>query len=229
MDIQSQTLEALQSRLGYQFNQPACLTLALTHPSVGGGQHNQRLEFLGDAVLQLTVSEQLYLLYPCVPEGVLTRMRASLVSESSLCKFARSLGLGKCLLLGKGEEVNNGRNKPSILADALEAVLGAVFLDGGWQMARSTVLHLMKSAMLCASDDNTFVDYKTKLQELCQHRKQAIRYRLDGRSGPDHSPKYLVTVLVDNFAAGQGEGRSKKEAEQRAAQYALNNEQEFAQ
>lgn len=225
MSIDSKVIDALQSRLDYSFSQPACLIQALTHPSCIAAHpksnHNQRLEFLGDAVLQLSISEQLYERYPDVQEGALSKMRAGIVSEEGLCARAQAIGLGEYLLLGRGEENSGGREKPSILADAMEAVLGAVFIDGGWEAARGVVLHLFGEVLCHASARSNAVDYKTRLQELCQQKKSGVCYALISRSGPDHAPNYHFRVLVGDAPMGEGWGHSKKEAEQRAAQAAL--------
>jgi ribonuclease-3 len=210
--------------LGHHFSDTGLLRLALTHRS-WCAEHpedpsNERLEFLGDAVLGLAVTSHIYSTYPDLPEGHLAKLRASVVNTTSLAELAADLGLGSGLRLGKGEDQSGGRHKESILADALEAVLGAVYLDGGWDAARELIVTLLGPAIDQVADRPGFGDYKTRLQEL------AVRldlgppvYELVG-SGPDHDKRFVATVVVDRSVSGVGSGTSKKRAEQEAARTA---------
>lgn len=218
----------LQEKIGYRFSNRDLLGEALTHKSysneqvAGNAPHNERLEFLGDAVLELAISERAFDAFPDFPEGELTRVRAELVSEASLARVARVLDLGAGLRLGRGEERTGGRDKPSLLADALEALLGAVFCDGGFAAARQVVGRLFGAALDAAARRKLGSDYKTRLQELLQGtRGRAPRYRLVEASGPDHQRSYRVEVLCGEEVLGAGSGRSKKAAEQAAARQAL--------
>ncbi len=220
-------LDALEARIGYTFSNRSLLETALTHTSFVKGdgrhaQHNERMEFLGDAVLELIVSRYLYGAYPSMNEGQMTRMRASLVCERSLFTAACALELPAWLRLGNGEEQTGGRKKPSVVSDALEAVICAVFLDGGndaaEQLVTERILPLLKQA--AASDDDK--DYKTRLQELVQrdHIGQ-LSYRLLGETGPEHSKLFTMAVLLSEKELGRGVGQSKQSAGQAAAQAAL--------
>lgn len=181
---------------------------------------NERLEFLGDAVLGLVVTNHMYRSYPDLPEGDLAKMRAGVVNAVSLSEVARELGLGGCLLLGKGEQLTGGRDKTSILADALEAVIGAVYLDGGWEAAESMVMRLFGDRIGRSAAGPGGDDYKTRLQELCARRFDSLPvYRLSD-SGPDHAKQFRAVVVVAGEERGRGEGRSKKAAEQVAAREA---------
>jgi ribonuclease-3 len=222
-----QSHDDLQRRIGYDFRDPGFLREALTHSSFanekpgGGAEHNERLEFLGDAVLGLAAAGYLCELFPDVREGELSRLRARLVNEKSLAEAARRLALGEHLLLGRGEERSGGRQKQSILADAAEALVGAVFRDGGWSEAyrvvRSFFLQTPEGGVLRAPPDA-----KTRLQELCQERfREAPHYRLLSQSGPSHEPIFTVAVVRGDEALAEGTGKSKKEAEQAAAEEAL--------
>ena len=218
--------EILEGRLGHTFRDRSLLEEALTHRSStnevsGVVVDNQRLEFFGDSILGFLISHSLYVRFPDAREGDLTRMRAALVDEQNLSVVAARLELGSFLLLGKGEEKSGGREKRSILADACEALIAAVFLDSGIRAARRVVRRLFE-----ASDDSTFSggarDYKSELQELVQSRSEpAPKYELTGVDGPDHEKVYTVSVLLDGVPAGSGRGRSKKEAQQAAACEAL--------
>ena len=197
-------MERLEQRLGYTFQDRSYLENALTHSSYANENKgkslgsNERLEFLGDSVLGMVVADYLYRNHPDMPEGELTRTRAALVCEESLVEVARKLELGSYLQLGKGEDAGGGRQRPSIQADAVEAVIAAVYLDGGSR------------------------DYKTALQELVQRESgQVLSYRLIGESGPDHAKVFQVEVSLNGEPVGAGEGRSKKEAEQNAAKAAI--------
>ncbi len=215
----------LEKNIGYEFKNPSLLKIALTHSSYAneagkGTKYNERLEFLGDSVLSVIVSEYLFEAFPNMPEGELTKLRASLVCEKSLAKFSEKLGVGEFLLLGNGEENSGGRARPSILADAFEALLAALYLDSDMERARTFVLEFVKSALKEAKP--SFKDYKTMLQEIIQqNREESVRYHLVGEHGPDHDKRFIVEVHLNSNVIGHGEGRSKKEAEQKAAKEAL--------
>ncbi len=182
-----------------------------------GYESNERLEFLGDAVLSLVVTDHIYLTYPTLPEGELAKMRAAVVSAATLADVAAELQLGDALLLGKGEGVSGGREKPSILADALEAVIGALYLDRGWEAARDLVLDLLGDRIAQASEGPGGQDYKTRLQELAAQRFTTLpRYTVTDE-GPDHAKRFFAEVYIAGEAQGRGEGRSKKQAEAAAA------------
>ena len=222
-------------RLGHRFSDLDLLTQALSHPSwtneagFDAEASNQRLEFLGDAVLELTVSRMLYEKFPEADEGRLTRARAFLVNEGSLSRLARDLGLSRMLLLGRGEAGDGGADKPSILADALEAVLGAVFIDGGLEAAETVAGRLFLGRLESAIDRAPAAEAKTRLQELVQRSRHITpQYRLVDESGPDHDKRFVVEVEVDGQVWGEGRGRSRKEAEQRAAVRALNSRDDAA-
>ena len=219
-------MNSLEKRLNYKFKNIDLLKNALVHSSyaneVRGSVHsNERLEFLGDSVLSVIVSEHLYNKFPTMPEGELTRMRASLVCEKSLCEFSRELGIGKYLNLGKGEDKNGGRERDSILADAFEAVLAAVYLDGGMDAAKAHIMNtVLRDIKHC--EDDTFKDYKTTLQEVIQRNpEESVSYILVNESGPDHNKSFTVEVHLNSNVIGKGTGKSKKQAEQMAAKQAL--------
>ena len=213
----------LAGRLGHDFADPGLLVLAMAHRSWASEQvqgSNERLEFLGDAVLGLVVTNHMYRAYPDLPEGDLAKMRAGVVNAVSLSEVARELGLGACLLLGRGEQLTGGRDKTSILADALEAVIGAVYLDGGWEAAESMVMRLFGDRIGRSAAGPGGDDYKTRLQEFCARRFDSLPlYRLSD-SGPDHAKLFRAVVVVAGEERGRGEGRSKKAAEQVAAREA---------
>ena len=219
-------MRTLQEKLGYHFSNVALLENALTHSSyanehkAAGFESNERLEFLGDSVLGMVVADYLYRNCPSLPEGDLTRLRAGLVCEGNLVLVAKELDLGRCLKLGKGEELGGGRNRPSILADAVESVLAAVYLDGGIGAARKLIQHFILdhiSRVHQATKDN-----KTALQEIIQRKSgQTLTYQLIGAEGPDHCKVFRMQVLLNGNPIGEGEGRSKKEAEQAAAAAAI--------
>lgn len=224
-------LEDLFERLGLEPLVPELYQQALTHPSlanesgVGDLGSNQRLEFLGDAVLQLAISDELFRRFPSKPEGELTKMRAAVVCEPTLAKLARSLDLGQSLLLGRGEEATGGRARESILADALEAVIGAVYLDLGLDRAREVVARFFRPEVDLVERGEHRQDYKTLLQELAQRTSdERLRYQVVSDEGPDHQKTFLVAVSLGKRPLGRGTGRSKKEAEQNAARDGL---QEF--
>lgn len=201
-------------------------TTALTHPSFlfenpqSGVENNQRLEFLGDAILDFVVGEYLYLVYPGRPEGELTKMRAAVVNEATLARIALKIKLGQELLLGKGEQVSGGRERPSILADAFESVIGAIYLQYGLQEARRVILKLLKPEIAEVAEGN-YGDYKTLLQEKAQREEEEVSYQILVEEGPDHNKRFTAGVFLQGELKGKGVGRTKKEAEQRAAQQVL--------
>lgn len=218
-------MTALEEKLGYEFQDRRLLENALTHSSCanesrGRLSSNERLEFLGDSILGMVVAEHLYRNHPDLPEGDLTRTRAALVCEESLVEVAKELSLGEYLHLGKGEEAGGGRQRPSIQADAVEAVLAAVYLDGGIGSARK----IIQRYILCREIEGLTRprDYKTALQELVQRESgQVLKYRLTGSEGPDHDKRFFVEVDLNGTPIGSGKGHSKKEAEQMAAKSAI--------
>ena len=218
-------LETLSRRLGYEFNDLTLLRRALAHRSwcaeVGGLPSNERLEFLGDAVLGWVVAEIAYRRHGDLPEGKLTDLRKSVVNAIALAEVAESIGLGEHLLLGKGEDAAGGRRKSSILSDALEAVLGAVYLDGGVDDAKALVERLFSGRLETAAGQLDRLDHKTVLQELTARLYDTAPVYLLTETGPDHSKTFTATVLVDGIALGVGEGKSKKLAEQQAASEAF--------
>ncbi len=221
-------IKDLEAAIGYKFENITLLQNALTHSSYANEyfhdslKSNERLEFLGDSVLGMVVAEHLYKTFPHRPEGDLSRMRADMVCETSLAKIARELNLGEYLLLGHGEAQSGGRNRPSILADAVEAVLAACFLDGGMAAAERLIHTFVLGNVPQSKLRNA--DYKTALQELVQQKKnQQITYRLISESGPDHNKSFCVEVLLNGSVVGTGTGSSKKRAEQEAAHLAMEN------
>ena len=219
-------IKDLEAAIGYRFQNITLLQNALTHSSYANERwhnsllSNERLEFLGDSILGMVVAEYLYRNFPDRPEGELTRMRADMVCETSLAQIAVRLDLGKHLLLGHGEERFGGRTRPSILADAVESVIAASFLDGGMAAAESFINRFVLCDVPVSKLHNT--DYKTSLQELVQQKKnQVLAYRLVGESGPDHDKTFIAQVLLNEEVIGEGSGSSKKRAEQDAARVAL--------
>ena len=218
-------MKTLEEKLGYTFQNRQLLENALTQSSCanesrGKLSSNERLEFLGDSILGMVVADHLYRNHPDLPEGELTRTRAALVCEDSLVEVARELGLGDYLRLGKGEEAGGGRERPSIRADAVEAVLAAVYLDGGIGSARKIIQKYILSREVAGLTKPR--DYKTALQELVQRESgQVLRYHLTGEEGPDHNKRFFVAVDLNGVTVGSGTGRSKKEAEQMAAKAAI--------
>ena len=216
-----ENLQGLERTLGHQFANIRLLSTAVTHSSYANEQrreteYNERLEFLGDSVLSIVVSEYLFSSPKHLPEGELTRVRAALVCESSCCEFAKKIGLGQYLRLGRGEEDSGGRTRVSLLADAFEAVLGALYLDGGLETARRFLLPLVQAEQAVPED------YKTRLQEIIQQNpEERLRYVVTGESGPDHNKRFIVEVRLNSNVIGTGEGHSKKAAEQQAAREAL--------
>jgi ribonuclease-3 len=220
-------LEDLQTRLGYQFRDTSLLRLAVTHPSVAHEQaqvvaNNQRLEFLGDAVLQLVLTQELYGKFPALDEGHLTKARAQMVNQSALAEQARQLGLGAHLILSRGEEGSGGRERPSILADALEALLGALFLDGGFAAAREFVLAQFRDSLGELEEIPSQENPKGELQELLQAQSpEGPEYFLVSVTGPDHDRSFECSVHYRGTEIGRGQGKSKKMAESQAALAAL--------
>ena len=219
-------IKDLEAALGYKFQNITLLQNALTHSSYANERwhnsllSNERLEFLGDSILGMVVAEYLFANFPDRPEGELTRMRADMVCETSLANIAARLDLGKHLLLGHGEERFGGRSRASILADAVESVIAAAFLDGGMAAAADIITRFVLCDVPVTKLHN--VDYKTALQELVQQKKnQTLCYRLVGESGPDHDKVFTAQVLLNDRMIGEGSGSSKKRAEQDAARMAL--------
>ena len=220
-------MDELEAKIGYSFKDRALLRTALTHSSYANERHGgdcqsyERLEFLGDSILGLITAEFLYAHEPRLPEGRMTKLRAELVCESSLYRVALKLELGKHMRLGRGEEHTGGRQRPSILADMVEAIIAAMYLDSGMEQSRRFVLEMsLKDAPI--DESHTNADYKTRLQELVQRKSdQHISYTLTGESGPDHNKLFSFSVSINGVPAGEGSGRTKKEAEQMAAMKAL--------
>ena len=217
--------EQLEERIGYRFKEPKLLKQAMCHSSFANERHmdrllnNERLEFLGDAVLELITSEFLFKNYPKMPEGEATRTRASIVCEQTLALCARELGLGAFLLLGKGEDLTGGRDRDSITSDALEALLGAVYLDGGFASAKEFVHRFFLNDI---EHKKLFFDSKTILQEEIQgETTELLHYVLTGEEGPDHNKRFMVHACLGSQVIGEGSGRTKKAAEQEAAYRAL--------
>ena len=210
----------LEEIIGYQFKNENLLLTALTHTSYANEsrtpvRHNERLEFLGDSVLQIVSADYLFHAFDR-PEGELTRTRASLVSEDALFQFAQEIHLGEFLRLGKGEERCGGRTRPSVVSDAFEALIAALYLDGGMEVAKNFILPFITEGKHAEED------YKTRLQEVVQaNPEEKLRYVLEGETGPDHDKRFVVGVYLNSNRVALGEGRSKKSAEQHAAREAL--------
>ncbi len=229
MNISERHLEMLdefEGLIGYEFKNKELLFEALTHSSYANeSKHqyksNERLEFLGDSVLSIVVSEHIFEEYTDLPEGELSKTRATLVCEKSLAGFAKEINLGDYIIFGKGEQLNGGKERPSIVSDAFEAVIAAIYLDGGFEAAKRHIMRFMpkdiRSAVVKAYDD-----YKTVLQEIIQKNpEEAVEYRLVGESGPAHSKQFTVQVMLNSNVIGTGTASSKKHAEQLAAKEAL--------
>lgn len=221
-------IQANQKNLRLSFKQPQLLRQALTHSSfinempAVNAISNETLEFLGDAVLGLAIGEKLYSDFPTSHEGELTHLRANLVKTQTIAEAAARLGLGEALLLGRGEEMSGGRKKQRNLAGAYEALIGAIFLDGGWAKARSFVLRTMRPELKALSTSEAAIDAKSRLQQESHNRgRKSPVYHVVTTTGPDHARTFEVAVEIDGTIVGQGSGRSKKEAEQRAAEEAL--------
>jgi len=217
---------SLEQRIGYQFQNKKYLRRALTHSSYSNEsrekpESNERMEFLGDAVLSLVVSNYIFHRFH-LDEGDLTKIRASMVCEKSLFRFAQEIDLGSELYLGRGEEQMGGRTRPSIVSDAFEALIAAIFLDGGLESAGKFVLRFVREELDTGEQRSSFVDYKTMLQEIIQKNpEEKVSYVLVGENGPDHDKHFLVEVRLNSNVIGRGESRSKKGAEQLAAKEAL--------
>ncbi len=221
-------MKELEEKIGYAFADKNLLSLALTHSSYANEikkkshSNNERLEFLGDAVLDMIVSEYMFVHFPEMPEGELTKLRAAVVCESSLAVLARNFELGRYIQLGKGEETTGGRGRDSILADAFEAVIGAVCLDGGMEAVRAYVLRFMVAQIEHTKSNFKNLDCKTHLQEVIQKiSKIPLQYEIVDEQGPDHNKMFVSVVSHEGRALGKGTGKSKKEAEQNAANNAL--------
>ena len=214
-------MKVFEQNIQYTFKNKSLLELALTHSSYANESknhmaYNERLEFLGDAVLQLVTSEKLYTENPHMPEGKMSKTRAALVCEDALANYSKQIELGRFMFLGKGEENTGGRERPSILADAFEALIGAIFLDGGIVPAKKFVLRFLDDKSLHLQD------YKTLLQEIIQQNPgERLSYIVVAESGPDHDKSFTVEVHLNSNPIGKGEGKSKKQAEQQAAKEAL--------
>lgn len=219
-------MKELEEKIGYRYKDPALLRMAVTHSSYANESKgrvacNERLEFLGDSVLGMIVADYLFSHCPNVPEGGLSKQRAELVCEKALCRFAKEIDLGEYILLGKGEKHTGGEERPSILADAFEAVIASIYLDGGIGCAKKFVLRFIKKA-LEEQKPRAFRDYKTMLQEVVQQNpEERLEYVLVGESGPDHDKHFVAEVRLNSNVLSRGGGRSKKEAEQQAAREAL--------
>jgi ribonuclease-3 len=225
---QGPSLSRLETALGLKFKNLSLLRQALVHGSylneahAPGLESNERLEFLGDAVLGLIVSHKLYREFPLLDEGDLTQLKTSLIRWETLARAAERLSLGDYLLLGRGEKLTGGQQRPSNLACAFEAIVGAALLDSGLTKARALVLRCLKPELAQVTAGKVTLDSKSRLQQMAQSRWQAMpSYRTVAAEGPDHAKVFTVEVLVDDRALGQGQGRSKKEAENKAAQQAL--------
>ena len=222
----TERLAAFEEKIGYTFKNKNLLHEALSHSSYAneckkGRNSNERLEFLGDSVLSIVISEHLFNHFKHLPEGDLTKIRASLVCEKALFEFSKQISLGEFILLGKGEENTGGRTRPSIVSDAFEAVIAAVFLDGGMKSAREYVLGFIPKD-LDKNSAKKLQDYKTILQEIIQRNpEEKVEYVLRSQSGPDHDRHFVVEVCLNTNVIGHGEGHSKKQAEQQAAKEAL--------
>ena len=224
--LKQKMLHQLQETIGYTFSDLSLLEQALSHSSYVNEHRklkkadNERLEFLGDAVLELSSSDFLFRAYPDLPEGELTKFRASLVCEPTLAVCAGDIGLPECILLGKGEEMTGGRARASIISDALEALIGAIYLDGGFENAKSFVFRFVMNDI---EHKKLFSDSKTILQEIVQSdfRDEEITYELIGEEGPDHAKQFLVQLKIGSCIYGKGKGSTKKAAEQEAAYQAL--------
>jgi ribonuclease-3 len=222
------TVEKLENRIGYTYRNKQYAINALVHSSFSNEHHNfaaksnERLEFLGDAILDFVLSLMLYNNQANYSEGEMSKMRALIVCESSLNECAKEIGLGELIMLGKGEEANGGRTRPSILSDALEAIIGSIYLDGGMDEAQGFIMHLLGDTYQKAIKGMLFMDYKTALQEELQKSGDVvIQYKLMESSGPDHSKTFKISVHSNGKAIGVGVGKSKKDAEQMAARAAL--------
>ncbi len=223
---ENETIKEFQEKIGYKFKNEKLIIEALSHSSYANEckkqrKNNERLEFLGDSVLSVIVSDYIFEHFKHLPEGELTKLRASLVCEQALFDFSKKIDLGKYIFLGKGEEITGGRERPSIVSDAFEAVIAAIYLDGGLKVASKYVLSFIPEDVKPHSVVS-FVDYKTALQEIIQKNpEEKVEYVLTDESGPDHDKKFTVNVMLNSNVIGTGIGKSKKSAEQNAAKEAL--------
>ncbi len=223
----NENLNKLEETIGYSFKGIEFLSIALTHSSYANSQdskliHNERLEFLGDSILSMIISLHLYRKMHNVPEGQLTRTRANIVCENSLFIAAKSIDLGSYIYMSKGEENTGGRKRPSILADTFEAIIAAVYLDGGFDKAEKLVLTLMKDIIESSIDNKIFNDYKSFFQEYAQkYDLGPIEYTLLSEKGPDHSKVFYMALVLNKNLVGKGKGNSKKDAQQAAAKNAM--------
>jgi len=219
----------LEDRIGYRFRKMDLLEEATTHKSfmnegrrLGVTRNNERLEFLGDTVLGLVIAEYLMVNFPKYPEGILSKFKGRVVSEPTLASVSRSLGIGGFLLIGKGEELTQGREKSSLLADALEAIIAAIYLDGGLDASRNFIIGQFRSVIEQTIQVDSIQDHKTDLQEYCQRELETLPvYQVKDQRGPDHQKEFDIAVVIRGKIYGEGSGRSKKEAEQKAAKDAL--------
>lgn len=218
----------LKQKLPYHFQNPSLLETALTHSSyrhdgrTDARVDNERLEFLGDAIFDLVISEYLYLKMQDVEEGQLSKLRALVVCEQSLAECGMRLGINHQIRLGRGEENNGGRTRPSIIADAVEAIIASIYLDGGLVAARDFILQVFEGTLRDALSGKIHVDFKTELQERLQEKGETVlSYQLEREEGPDHNKTFFISLWVDGKKVGEGQGHSKKEAEQQAAKVAL--------
>ena len=224
-DVIRESIRAFEEKIGYEFKDKTYIQTALTHSSFANEHkefnYNERLEFLGDSILGLVVSDYLFRARNDLPEGKLTRLRANVVCEESLSVVARKINLGDHLFLGKGEKTSGGSDRDSILADATEAVIAAIYLDGGFDQAKDFILSNLRDTIAKNIDGNIFRDYKTFLQEIIQGNNGKISYKLVGESGPDHDKEFEMQVKCGQDTIGIGKGKNKKEAEKEAARDAL--------
>lgn len=220
-------MKDLEKNIGYEFKDKKLLKRALLHTSYcnevkSAGESNERLEFLGDSILSVVVAEYLFSHYKKQHEGDLTKLRASLVCEKALAVFAKEIELGRFIMLGKGELHNGGNERPSILSDAFEALLAAMYLDGGMETVKPFILKFVEAELEMRNKTGCFNDYKTQLQEIIQrNREEELLYVLVGEEGPDHDKQFTVEVRLNSNVIGKGLGHSKKQAEQLAAKQAL--------
>ncbi|MGI6153488.1 MAG: ribonuclease III [Christensenellaceae bacterium] len=218
----------LEDKIGYSFENELLIKTALTHPSRAGEPNYERLEFLGDAVLELAVSDMLYARYTSLNEGQLTQMRAKIVCAKTLAHLARTLDLGAHLSLGNGEERTGGRDKQSILENAMEAVFGAIYVDGGFYAAKTVIAGLLGSMVESLGKGTQKSDYKTQLQEIIQkNAKKEINYLVERQEGPPHDTTFYVRLIIGDDVVCEGIGSSKKEAEQNAAKFALEHIEQY--
>ncbi|PSJ31720.1 ribonuclease III [Peptostreptococcus russellii] len=226
-DAINRNIDEFEKKIEYDFKNREYIQIALTHSSFANEhkqfKYNERLEFLGDSVLGLVISDYLFNERKDLPEGKLTKLRANVVCEESLSRVAKKLDVGNFLFLGKGEKICGGRERDSILADATEAIIAAIYLDGGIECAKEFILSNLRDIISNTVDGNIFRDYKTILQEIIQKKNGKLSYRLVEENGPDHNKEFEMVVKSGHTILGQGRGRNKKEAEKEAAKNALIN------